>query len=339
MQNRLMTVTYRRAPQPDPGGGSGGGGGGGHRKPVRFSGTCSRPGCGTGCAVTVEPGDAIVIKVQGRTCKECNPARRPVPGAGRPPRLITIQHVVPSGRSPRVLTLDVDRTDKTGEYRPQRIYATTPSPAGRKPEPADAVWREAIASSLEDQLGTADWHATARAWEARNCTSLHAAAEALDDVWRSRVPLAADTTIVFRLTGFSPVVGAVVTEFLTRTLASGVGRTLAEMGDLFREWGALICAAAGMATRCVALQQEIGSGVAAPATRVLRRYADMLATVPALDGDLRDAIPSVAAALARPVVEIPPPPPERQRTGDPLRDIPVLLSRQVPAVPITFGTW
>ncbi|MEU5530804.1 hypothetical protein ABZ744_28105 [Micromonospora chersina] len=242
-----MTVTYRRAA--DRTGGSGAGG----SPNVEFDlDPC--PSCDTRYDVRVDPREAVVVRVSGRTCRECNPHWRPpeTPG-GR--RRVTIVPTQPSGGTLRIETLCEDVQDRSASHLPERVPAAPHREVETEvSQRADAAWQRAVAPIMSTVLAEADRDAVERAWRPEHCETLEAVAEALDEVWTTVAPTADETTVALRVVGLPAVTAGLVATVAARW----TGREpIALTGELLRFTGVAICAGTRNAVTCGRLRHEL----------------------------------------------------------------------------------
>ncbi|GHJ54088.1 hypothetical protein Nm8I071_33950 [Nonomuraea sp. TT08I-71] len=242
-----MTVTYRRAA--DRTGGSGAGG----SPNVEFDlDPC--PSCDTRYSVQVDPREAVVIRVSGRTCRECNPHWRPTetPG-GR--RRVTVVPTQPSGGTLRIETLCEDVQDKAARHLPERVPAAPHrGEATEVSERVNAAWQGAVAPIVPTVLAEADRDAVERAWRPEHCEALEAVAEALDEVWTTVAPMADETTVALRVVGLPTVTAGLVATVAARWSGR---EPIALTGELLRFTGVAICAGTRNAVACGRLRHEV----------------------------------------------------------------------------------
>jgi hypothetical protein len=257
-----MTVTYRRAVEETGDLGSGGGSGGKRNRQPCLS-------CDTRYDVRIEPREAVVIRVSGRTCRECNPHWRPPPDAPGGRRRIAIEPTRPSGGTPRIETLSENVEDRSGAYLPEcPINEPQREEKTEVTERANNAWREAVAPVAAMILAEEERHAVERAWQPEHCEVLEAVAEALDNVWTTAVPLADETTIALRVVDLPAVAAALIVDVADRSTATA-REPVALTGELLR-FGIVICADSGNAVTCGRLRHELEAVLDVPDEGMVR---------------------------------------------------------------------
>ncbi|MFG3299374.1 hypothetical protein ACGFZT_11310 [Micromonospora chersina] len=243
-----MTVTYRRAA--DRTGGSGGG------SPNAQFGLDPCPSCDTRYDVRVDPREAVVIRVSGRTCRECNPHWRPPETSGGR-RRVTIVPTQPSGGPLRIETVSENVQDKSATCLPARVAdAPHRDEETEASERTNAAWQRTVGPIVSTVLTEADRDAVERAWRPEHCETLEAVAEALDEAWATAVPMADETTVALRVAGLPAVTAGLVATVAARW----TGREpIALTGELLRFTGAAICAETRNAVTCGRLRHELGT--------------------------------------------------------------------------------
>jgi hypothetical protein len=274
-----MTVTYRRAA--DERGGPGGGGSGGFVggwRPGRAGGgpsagldsaTCRS--CDTRYDVRIEPREAVVIRVSGRTCRQCNPHWRPPPEAASGRRRVAIVPTGPSDGALRIETLSENVADKSAIYLPERIVSARHRLEWSEvTEQINVAWRKAVAPILSGVLAEADRHAVAQAWRPEHCEALEAIAEALDDVWATAVSMADETTVAIRVVGLPAVTAALIVDVVDRATVTA-REPITLTGELLRFTGVAICADTLNAVTCGRLRRELEAVPEVPDAAVMLR--------------------------------------------------------------------
>ncbi|MFG2109937.1 hypothetical protein [Micromonospora chersina] len=242
-----MTVTYRRAA--DRTGGSAAGG-----SPNAEFDLDPCPSCDTSYDVRVDPREAVVIRVRGRTCRECNPHWRPGETSGGR-RRVTIVPTWPSGDPLHIETVSENVQDKSASHLPDRVAgAPHREEETEVSERANTAWQRAMAPIVSTLLTEADRDAVEHSWRPEHCEALEAVAEAFDDVWATAVPTADETTVALRVVGLPAVTAGLVATVAARWTGH---EPIALTGELLRFTGVAICAETRNAVTCGRLRQEL----------------------------------------------------------------------------------
>lgn len=312
-----MTVTYRRA----------------KRSSKPLSGEC--PDCGTRCDVEVDTDEAIIIRIDGRTCPACNPGSSAASetssrGPGRP-RTVTILQEKPNGSPPRVRTVVTEPAGRTERTTAERVCTPSVTPLDDATLRTADEWRVTAEPFLTGRMGAGNWQIVGEAWQPVHCSSLDAMAGALDEAWTSEVPSADRTVLTLAVGSLAIVPATLLAETVTRWLSIGRGQSIAELGGHVRTLAAICCAGRGFAAWCAPLPRALGDGAFGwPVEDRIREAADQL---PVLTGaNLAERVLPARPAVPEPAQPFRP-------AGDALAAASGLLAegQRTPPVPATFG--
>jgi hypothetical protein len=264
----------------------------------RFSGQCTD--CKTTYEVDIDPGDAIVVTVDGRTCRECNPGKK---GLDRHEPLglqvVTVLASKRNGEVPRVHTVVSEPAAGLESTKSERFCTSSTCMLDEVSRRTADVWQRIAEPLMTCRIGAEDWQFISDAWRPVHCSSLDVVADALDDIWATEVPEAGRTVLTVDLGGLPAIPAALLAGTATRSVTVSPGLSIAELGRSLRTLAAICCAARGFAARCAPLLHVLSQGtfalpVEAHVMKAVKSLPDLTTT------NLTERIVNVRPAIPQP---------------------------------------
>ncbi|MFD1044800.1 hypothetical protein ACFQ1S_03895, partial [Kibdelosporangium lantanae] len=205
--------------------------------------------------VDIDPGKAIVITIDIRSCRECNTNEEMLPDRYQPakPRAVTVLVSKPNGKPPRVHTVMSDPAGGFESTKTKCLSTPSTSPPGSASQRTAVEWQGVVEPLVTNRIGAGNWQLVSDAWQPVHCSSLDAVADALDDIWATQLADVGRTVVTVDFSGLPAIPAALLVETALPWLTVGHVPSIAEFGGHLHTFAAICCAARGLAAGCAPL--------------------------------------------------------------------------------------